>query len=193
MLVSELITWCNSLYERGVTEGSETISDTLWMMYFNDAQIDISSFLKFQDITVTDLVEDQNTYGLPSDFLKMKSVWDYTSGTYTEIDPVDYDRLSDYTSEKRYSIWEDNIILSWTVEDVTDGLKLYYYKQVAELTATTDTIEIKDPYALGYYALSSAEIGDRATGQSGYYYSMYTMRKDNLKVNPTKVKNRMWS
>ena len=194
MLVSALITWCNKNYERDAVAGSETISDDDWIMYFNDAQSDISSFLKFPETSITDLVDDTTTYGLPSDFLELQSAWEKTSGSYVQMGSTNRHKMPSQTSEKRFTLWEDNIILSFTPsETTTDGLQLYYYKRLADITATTGTIGIKDPYALGYYALSITEASDRAIGQSGYYYQMYMQRKDNLKVNPKRIRNGMWS
>ncbi len=172
MLVSSLITWCNSLYDGG----GDSVEDNTWIMHFNDAQFDLLPYLQLEGASLTDLVDEQESYELPSDYYDVYLVQEKSSGEYLEMKEIPFWD----TTRNGYKIFGDSIYLKIggkAPTSVTDGLRIYYYKKPAELTATTDTIEIADPYLLGLFALARVETGDRALTQSSKYYSEYLDRR----------------
>lgn len=171
MTVAELIAWCN-------LQVDNTVDDADWIGYFNEARIDLLDILRLEETSTTDLVADQNEYALPSDYYSMGRVRVKVDGEYET-----YERLRiDDSNLDGYKIWADEIILSPDITSaVVAGLKLYYYKKPIELTATTDTIDIADPYLYGLYACAKVELGDKALSVSNRYYSEYLERRNNRK------------
>jgi hypothetical protein len=76
----------------------------------------------------------------------------------------------------QYILWNNSIKIQDPEKNVTDGLKFYYYKNASDISATTETIEIDDPYLLGYYALSRIELSDRQTDDYAIHKSEYEDR-----------------
>ena len=175
MLVSELITWCNRLYEPDETSDFE-IADSTWILFFNEAISEVRSKTKIATTSTTDLVEDTDSYSLPSDLDVLIELFISSDGsTYNRMTQFDITNSSDIPTYGYY-IWNDEVVLSDVTADVTDGLKFLYYKTLDEITDTTQTIEIVDPYILGYFALSRIELADRNENEYVLHYNEFQRR-----------------
>lgn len=175
MLVSELITWCNAIYEPDETSDFE-ISDSRWILFMNEAIKEVESKTKVYGTETTDLVSGTSTYDLPSDLDTIVDVYISSNGSdyhrMTQYDIADSSNIPTYG----YYIWNDDIVLATVSADVTDGLKIFYFKKLTEITETTQTIEIADPYILGYFALSRVELADRVDNEYVKHYNEFERR-----------------
>ena len=175
MLVSELITWCNNLYEPDETSDFE-ISDNKWILFFNEAISEVRSKARIAVTATTDLVEDTSKYALPSNLDTIIEVYISSDGnSYNRLTQFNITNTSDVPTYGYY-LWDDEIVLGNVTSDVTDGLLLYYYKTLDEITDTTQTIEIVDPYILGYFALSRIELADRNENEYVLHYNEFQRR-----------------
>jgi len=184
MLVSELITWCNRIYEPDAT--SYKITDSQWIGFFNEALVDLKPYAKLKETYTTNLVNGTSEYSLPADFYKLfllrvkpKATDDYYLN-YPEVLIED-----DYSTG--YKLWESITLQPVIEENVTDGLQMYYYKNHAELTASTENIEISNPYLVGLYSLGRVETGDRVLDISNRYFREYADGINKLRLNEVKT------
>jgi hypothetical protein len=177
MLVSELINWCNNLYEPDESSSFET-SDTRWILFFNECLSTIRPFTSIHVTAYTDLIDGTERYALPSDLDVLHELYICMDTTldnpiYTEMYRVKEESTLSYME---YVSWDKVVKIQDPEKDVTDGLKIYYYKKPTDISATTETIEIDDPYLLGYYALSRIELSDRQTDDYAIHKSEYEDR-----------------
>lgn len=179
MLVSSLITWCNGIYEPDTTDYK--LSDNDWIAYFNEALADLKPYLRLKAKHTDDLVEDTGTYTMPTDFYKMFIV-QIKAETDADLERIDEVTIEDNYS-KGYKLWEDITIQPTPTESVTDGLVIHYFKEHSEITATTDDIEISNPYLVGLYALGRVETGDRVLDISNRYFNEYADGVQKLRLN----------
>jgi hypothetical protein len=177
MLVSELISWCNNMYEPDEDTDFET-SDNRWILFFNECLSTIRPFTNINTESTTDLVDGTTSYSLPSDLEVLHEIYICDDTTvdnpvYSEMYRVKEESVLAYN---QYILWNNSIKIQDPEKNVTDGLKFYYYKNASDISATTETIEIDDPYLLGYYALSRIELSDRQTDDYAIHKSEYEDR-----------------
>jgi len=182
MLVSALIAWCNRLYEPDAD--TYKITDSQWIGFFNEALIDLKPYAKLKEYSEADLVVDRSNYGLPPDFykmflLKVKPTAISNYFVYDEIEINDDDSTG-------YKVWESIVIQPTPKESVTEGLQMYYYKNHAELTVVTDSIEISNPYLAGLFSLGRIETGDRIIDISNRYFRDYADGTQTMRLNEVK-------
>ncbi len=180
MLVSALISWCNSMYEPDTTDYK--LSDSTWIAFFNEALVDLKPYLFLRETATADIINETTSYGLPTDFYKMHQLLIKQKSTDEYYKIYKLLRVNDVYSTG-YRLWETTLeIYPEPTEDVTDGLKMYYWKTHPELSETDDEILISDPYAVGIYALYRIEQSDR-TSKSTDYYRQYEEKIKRLKLN----------
>lgn len=180
MLASELITWCNRLYEPSTTVNFETTDET-WLMFFNEALNDLKPVLNIEKESLIDLVSGTTKYDIPSDCYLEQSVFIASDAS----DISNYQELKRVNARTRlygnqYYIRNKQICIVDAEADVTSGLLLNYLSNHDALTVTTDDIIIENPYAVGLFALARVESADRAMDMSGARYLEYLNAKDNL-------------
>lgn len=177
MLISELITWSNQMYEPDETT-FET-SDARWIQLFNEGISELRDYALLDAVATTDIVDATSTYALPTDCVEIDSVYLSTDdGTnYVELhqQPV---KTSLYLYG--YYIFNDEITIYTPTGASTDGLKIYYHKYHTPITLATQSIEYNDNYVLGYYALSRIEMAQRNMQDYQMFYAEFLKRADNL-------------
>lgn len=125
----------------------------------------------YEDYYKTDytanLVEDQQAYALPSDFLKMRRLevkYD-SDGNYVKATPYNFDQIGvAYDSTTFSSLMRPIYELSGSYikllplpsENVTSGLRMIYIAQETDLDSDTDTINIPFPDRYGKYIVKGA-------------------------------------
>ena len=175
MLASELITWCNSIYQPDETSTFK-ITDARWLLFFNQALTELKPYIYLPVTATADIVSGTTEYATPSDFNYMIRLYKKSGSDYIELNKIDiYQDLNTYD----YYIYNDTINLDTQSSDLTEGLKLYYCKTHSALETTT-TIELKDPYILGYFALARVESSDRQSNEYSLYYNEYLQRRNDL-------------
>jgi hypothetical protein len=177
MLVSELINWCNNIYEPDENTDFE-ISDTKWILFFNECLNNIRPYTFLYSKDLQNLVSGTTAYTVPSDLDVLHEIYRCDDTTVDEPVYVEMERVKEETilGFYQYVLWNDTIFISDPEKDVTDGLKIYYWKKATDIKETTETIEINDPYILGYYALSRIELSDRQTDDYAIHKSEYEDR-----------------
>ena len=182
MLVSELITWCNKIYEPDETSDFE-ITDSTWLLFFNECLNNIRPYTNKYVSAYTDLVDGTEQYALPTalDVLNELYICENTDSddpVYKEMRRVKEETILGYGE---YYLWNKTVTIADPEKDVSEGLKIYYYSKASDIEETTEDVPIDDPYILGYYALSRVELADRNTDdyavhKSEYEDRLYTMK-----------------
>ena len=182
MLVSELITWCNKIYEPDESSDFE-ITDSTWLLFFNECLNNIRPYTNKYVSAYADLVDGTERYALPSDIDVLHELYicEDTSADdpiYTEMHRVKEEKVLSYNE---YYLWDKIINIADPEKNISDGLKIYYYKKASDIEVATEDVPIEDPYILGYYALSRVELADRNTDdyavhKSEYEDRLYTMK-----------------
>ena len=170
MLVSELISWCNSIYEPDETSDFE-ITDDRWILFFNECISDIRPYTNIYVTATTDLVEGTEEYALPSDLDVMHELYICTDTSATPLIYAEMTRVKEETTlgSNEYILWDKTFTIAEPDETIEDGLKLYYWRKATDIEEVTETIELDDPYILGYYALGQVELADRQQDYSVHY------------------------
>ena len=180
MLISELITWCNSMYQPDETTDFN-VSNTKWLMFFNEAGNEIRPHTLIATTSTIDIVANTEIYDIPTDLDVLNEVYrlsDEIEDIYVEMKRCKEETLLGLWD---YTLWNKQIKISKPSDNITDGLKLYYWKKLPTFTLVTETIELEDPYVLGYYALSRVELADRQTNEFAIYNAEYLKRLQSLR------------
>lgn len=112
------------------------------------------------DYTTCDLVKDQEEYTFPSDILKLNKVEiNYTGGDndwliakQVPIERIKYplsNKDEIYTKTSPIFFLPNNLSIAIRPRpdnNITGGLKVYYQKDIAELTKTTDKPSLAEPF-----------------------------------------------
>ena len=176
MLVSGLIKWSNKILEPD--EINYTTTDEDWIMFFNEGISQCRDYVVIGVESVADIVSGTSKYALPVDCVDLNKLMITEDGTnYTELIHVPVKAV---LGENEYFIFNNEINIYEPSADVTNGLKLYYYKGYAEITAVTDTIESTDDYILGYFALSRIAMQYNIDTDYKKYYSEFLNSKNEL-------------
>lgn len=183
MLVSELITWCNGKYEPDETTSFD-ISDTTWIRYFNQCIIEYKAYFRIPITETANIVSGQTNYALPKNddgnygVASIDRLFQSSNGSdYSELYYVD---LREDIPLNRYTIFDNELIISEPGTSVTNGLKMFYHKDHETIDSTGDTIEIENPYLIGYFALSEVEEADRQTTEAERYRQKFMNSLSNL-------------
>lgn len=112
--------------------------------WLNDAQDNITDFLKIEEKTTVLLVEAQEDYDIPADINKFIRV---------DVDGKKYsfkglDTFNDDPAGNIYTAWENKIYL-YPVPDAAaagDALNIYYYRKPARLDESSDKTDIDEKY-----------------------------------------------
>jgi hypothetical protein len=110
-------------------------------------------------VATTDIVASQQEYELQLDFMKMRRVevkYDENATTYTRAYPVNLDQVrgelgssnagAAIVRNARYYMRGNTIgLLPTPTENVTDGIKSWYYATVSDLLQDSDTINLPYP------------------------------------------------
>lgn len=176
MLVSELITWANDMHEPGET--TPDISDAKWMRLFNEGISKCKDYGLIEQTYYADIVSGTSRYSIPSDCVDLTALYISEDGeTYEKIERVN---VKPSLRENEYFIYDNEINIYEPSSDVTDGLKLYYYRNHTEITATTQTLEYNDDYVLGYYALSRLALQNRSKEDYEIYFNEFLQARQDL-------------
>lgn len=114
----------------------------------------------YRKVQTTDVEEDQQEYELPDDFFKLKrlEITYTTGGEARKATPYDWmqtvrpvnDANVGSTAQPRYDISGRFIrLMPIPTEDVDEGIRLTFIKQVVELSEDTDEIDIPFPDRYG--------------------------------------------
>ena len=186
MLVSELITWCNGKYEPDETSSFD-ISDNTWIRYFNQCLTEYKPNFKIRITETADIVSGQTNYPIPLDesgnfgVASIDRLFQSDDGsTYYELTYCD---LREDIPLKRYAIWDNELVIAEPSANVTAGLKMYYNKTHEVIDATSDSIEIQNPYLIGYFALAEVEEADRQLQDALYYRQKFQEALSNINQN----------
>lgn len=112
------------------------------------------------ETATTDLVAGQREYIFPTDILKIKRIDIKLDGTnWTRLNPFDVQEVSEplasetdivarFNNESPFYGTLDQSFFVWsgTIITVTSGIKLWYTKEVTELSADTDEPVIEKPF-----------------------------------------------
>jgi len=142
-------------------------------------------------LTKTNLVADQELYGLPSDIRKIVRVEvGYTSSTdrykadrmdsNAENDPVNTSYLE---SDPKYAVRGDNIELNPTPSsNVTNGLWLWYIEDPADMSGDTDTsgLPIDYDHLLPLYAASKGSYTMGKYNEGNNYMALFRTGLDDM-------------
>jgi len=180
MTVSELIAWCNAIYEPDESSDYE-ISDSKWMLFFNEAINQIRPHTQVSVTATADKVNGTEEYAIPEDCDVLYDLYEISSSDGTIYSEMVRMPIETILGLCEYTLWDRTLKIAAPTEDITEGLKLYYYKKLSDFTATTDEIELDDPYIIGYYALSRVELSDRQNTEFTIHYSEYETRLKQLK------------
>jgi len=114
------------------------------------------------DYATTDLVANQQEYVLPSDILKIKDIEVTYDGTnWYKVSKLDHSEigtatdatsnLQNFTTDKPNGDLMDNSIFLYPVPstNVSGGLKIWFAKEVTELSAATDEPVFAEAYQKG--------------------------------------------
>ena len=181
MLVSELINWCNNIYEPDEDTNYE-ISDTKWILFFNECLSNIRPYTAIRVKATTDLVSGTSKYSLPDNVSVVHEIYrcDDTSiddHVFTELTRVKEESVLGYDE---YVLWNNIITIQEPEKDSEEGLLIYHWKQADDIEETTEEIPVKDSYILGYYALSRVELADRQMDDYAVHKNEYEDRLYNL-------------
>ena len=180
MLISELITWCNSMYQPD-EETDFNITNTKWLMFFNEAGNEIRPHTQIYATLEINVVDGTELYAIPDDLDVLHEVYrksDEIEDIYTEMRRC---KEETYLGLWDYTLWNGQLKIAKPSTTITDGLKMYYYKKLPKFTLITEYIELEDPYILGYYALSRVELSDRQTNEFAIYNAEYLKRLTSLR------------
>ena len=150
-------------------------------MFFNEAGNEIRPHTQIYATATTDIVDGTTLYAIPDDLDVLHEVYrksDEIEDIYTEMRRCKEETLLGLWD---YTLWNKQIKIAKPDANVTDGLKLYYYKKLPTFTLVTENIELEDPYILGYYALSRVELSDRQTNEFAIYNAEYLKRLQSLR------------
>jgi hypothetical protein len=171
MTFAELILWCE---DNSVNTES---TDSQWLDMFRAARADLMDVIRVQKTATTNIVAGQDEYSLPSGYKTVHIVRTKESSD-AEYKTIDVLYVDDFDSEG-YKIWGNEIILQPKPStNVTDGVKVYYWSYPAEITATTQTIDLPTPYLYGYYALAMNAMAGRELTVENRHYREYLKLKD---------------
>lgn len=173
MLASEIITFCNEIWEPD--EASPAITDAQWLKYLNECLNESRPFLRIQGVGTINLVSGTASYDLPSDFDFLYKAWDTSGTTSKTMREVTF---RPNLSSNHFYIFNDDIYIKAPTANATDGLTLLYNK-IHPTLSTGTTILIEDPYMLAYYALSRVAMAYKNASYE-MYYSEFQLRRDEL-------------
>lgn len=186
MTINELVTWC---------QDNSVVTTTLisqWMDMFRAARDDLMDVVRVQKSATTNIVAGQDEYALPSAYktihlVRLKSS---ASSDYRTIDQL---YVEDFDGDG-YKIWGSEIILQPKPdENVSAGLKVYYWAYPAPITSGTQVIDLPSPYLYGYYALAMNAMAGRELTVENRHYREYLKLKEQysgmerVKEPPTKM------
>ncbi len=132
-----------------------------WYHKIQELIIDNMNDWYFQgDYATCDLVKDQEEYVFPSDILKLDRVEiNYTGGEndWTVARPIPIDRIKYplsnenevYTKTSPIFFLPDTLSIMIRPKpdnNITNGLKIYYQKDITELSQTTDKPSLAEPF-----------------------------------------------
>lgn len=179
MLVSSLIEWCNALFQNETSDFDDfLVEDDRWMLYFNEGISQCRDYAIIEVEALTDIVSGTSKYALPSDCVDFDRLFNTEDGVY--YNKLNHRSVNNDLGMYDYFIFNNEINIDEPTASVTDGLKLYYYKDHDAITATDQELEYNDDYVLGYYALSRVAMAYGDKDKYEMYYAEFLQRRDDL-------------
>lgn len=175
MLVSEVITLCNTNFELGAD--SYEIADATWLKWLKEGLSEIKNYYTLQETATADIASGTSQYTLPTDCITLYKL--------STLEGTDYKKLKETypvntLQTYEYYIWEKSIKIYEPTSNITDGLKLEYFKEHTDLETTTEIL-IEDPYVLVEFALYRAELANRVMDVANYHKQEYFRKREELK------------
>lgn len=144
----------NGIINSAIAEGWDVIVNK-WLDYFTG----------LADFSV---VADSDTYALPSDFYKLRTVWILDGTRYLRLLPADLDVAHEYTGQSvgskcdyRYRLTNRNLVLM-PVPSSAETVRIFYVPIKTEMTLDADSITFDVPIELKYViAIAWRDVLDR--------------------------------
>lgn len=144
---------------------SSTLTNAQFFLFLNERNRQLCAALQgvrddfFGEISTTNLVGNQQEYSLPDDCMKLKRLevtYDGTNWKYVRffdvnqrIRPNDSSTISsDFSTDKPYADVHESGLFLFPIPsgNVTNGLKLYYFKRPQDMTLTSQSADLPKEY-----------------------------------------------
>lgn len=182
MTLAEMRTTVGNLINQSVTDDTKTVTKTFVDTALNLGYHKVVNSVNalngdfYLQIAKGDIVADNDLYTFPSDFKILRRIDILSDGEYVEVDRINPNTLADidldvtYTDPAYYLVKGGFRILPTPDEDITNGFRIHYIRNVSDLTDDTDEPDLPLGYEdlPIYFATSMAHniLGNTTLAQS---------------------------